>query len=128
VRAFAWAPHSWIFPRSAATIHHGGIGSTAQALRAGRPQLVVPHAHDQFNNAVRIVRLGLGAMVPRHRLTVARLIRALGPLLDDAAVGARARGLGARVGAEDGAVTAVTVMERLAAAPRRDAPGRTESG
>jgi UDP:flavonoid glycosyltransferase YjiC (YdhE family) len=128
VRAFPWAPHSWIFPRGAATIHHGGIGSTAQALRAGRPQLVVPHAHDQFNNAVRVVRLGVGAMVPRHCLTQSRLTRTLGRLLADAAVNARARDLGTRVAAEDGAVAAAAVLERIAAAPRRDAQSSAAKG
>ena len=53
-----YAPHSLLFPRAAAAIHHGGIGTTGQALRSGRPQLVVPFMGDQFDNAARVARLG----------------------------------------------------------------------
>ncbi len=114
VRAFAWAPHSWILPRGAASIHHGGIGSTAQALRAGRPQLVVALAHDQFNHGIRISRLGVGGMLPRHQLTADRLTRSLARILDDPGCARRARELGVRVAAEDGAVAAAIRLERLA--------------
>jgi UDP:flavonoid glycosyltransferase YjiC (YdhE family) len=48
-------------------VHHGGIGSTAQAIAAGIPQLVVPMAHDQFDNAERVARLGLGRFLLRKR-------------------------------------------------------------
>ena len=58
-----YVPHGAVFPRAAATVHHGGIGTTAQALRAGRPMLVVPHAHDQFDNAFRVQKLGVARTV-----------------------------------------------------------------
>ena len=51
------------FPRAAAIVHQGGAGTLAQALRAGRPMLVVPHAHDQPDNAFRVVRLGVARIV-----------------------------------------------------------------
>src|SRR5262249_35745081 len=54
-----YAPHAPLFRRARAIVHHGGIGTTAQALRAGRPMLVVPHAHDQQDNARRVARLGV---------------------------------------------------------------------
>jgi len=55
----AYAPFSALLPRLAALVHHGGIGTSAQALVAGIPQLVVPFAHDQFDNAARLRRLGV---------------------------------------------------------------------
>ena len=58
---FEYLPFSEVFPRAAALIHHGGIGTTAQALAAGIPQLVVPMNYDQPDNAARLVRLGVGA-------------------------------------------------------------------
>jgi UDP:flavonoid glycosyltransferase YjiC (YdhE family) len=54
-------PHDYLFNRSSAVIHHGGIGSTAQAMRQGRPALVEPHCNDQFFNAQRIHDLGVGS-------------------------------------------------------------------
>lgn len=53
-----------IFPHCRAIIHHGGIGTTAKAIAAGRPQLVIPRAHDQPDNAARVERLGLGLRLP----------------------------------------------------------------
>jgi len=61
VRAFNYIPFSAVLRRAAALVHHGGIGTTAQALAAGVPQLLVPFAHDQPDNAVRVRRLGVGA-------------------------------------------------------------------
>jgi rhamnosyltransferase subunit B len=60
VRHFDYVPFSAVLPRAAALVHHGGIGTTAQAIAVGLPQLIVPSAHDQPDNAVRIRRLGLG--------------------------------------------------------------------
>ncbi|MFG0320161.1 MAG: glycosyltransferase, partial [Planctomycetota bacterium JB042] len=110
-----YAPFSLLLPRGAATVHHGGIGSTSQALRAGRPSVVVPHAHDQFNNAVHAVRLGVAAMVRRGRLDVDRLVRALRAVLDDPAVAARAATLGERLRSEpSGAEVAADLLEARA--------------
>jgi UDP:flavonoid glycosyltransferase YjiC (YdhE family) len=70
--AAAYAPHSLLFPRAAAVVHHGGIGTTAQALRAARPQLVVPYFADQPDNAQRLVRLGVARTLPNRRYTARR--------------------------------------------------------
>ena len=121
VLALPWAPHSRLFPRALVNVHHGGIGSTAQALRAGRPALVVPHAYDQFNNAVRVVALGAGRMLARHRVTAARLADALDRCLSDPGMTARAADLGRRVRAEDGAGVAADHLERHAESGRRAA-------
>lgn len=55
----SYAPFSALLPRLAAFVHHGGIGTSAQALAAGIPQAVAPFAHDQFDNATRLRRLGV---------------------------------------------------------------------
>lgn len=63
VHHVAWAPFSQLLPRLSGLIHHGGIGTGAQALAAGLPQLIVPFAHDQFDNAARLGRLGVARTV-----------------------------------------------------------------
>jgi UDP:flavonoid glycosyltransferase YjiC (YdhE family) len=81
LRHVPFAPFAQLFPRCAAVVHHGGIGTAAQAIRAGVPQLVVPHAWDQFDNAVRLKELGAGDWIkPRHR-TAERIAKALRELL-----------------------------------------------
>ena len=68
-----WAPFSQLLPRLSALIHHGGIGTSAQALAAGIPQLVVPFAHDQFDNAVRLERLDVARSASRNSDSSERL-------------------------------------------------------
>src|SRR5882762_3129502 len=65
VAAFEYAPYSEVLPRACAIVHQGGVGTTGQALRAGKPVLILPHAHDQFDNAARVVRLGCGRLIAR---------------------------------------------------------------
>lgn len=77
VRHFRYVPFSAVLPRCAALIHHGGIGSAAQAIAAGIPQLIVPFAHDQPDNAVRIRRLQLGDFVLPRDYTRVRAAQAL---------------------------------------------------
>jgi len=111
--AVATAPYHALFPRAAAVVHSVGVGTTAQALRAGRPQVAIPYAHDQFDNADRLRRLGVGATVHRGRVTPARLVKALRPLLADEAMRARAEDLGRRVAAEDGTAAACAAIEEV---------------
>lgn len=80
VRHFSYVPFSALLPRSAALIHHGGIGTSAQALAAGIPQLVVPFAHDQPDNAMHLRRLGVAQMLPARACTPRALIKALARL------------------------------------------------
>lgn len=84
-----YAPFGLLLPRVAALVHHGGAGSTAQALRAAVPQVVVPHAYDQFDNAMRVEHLGVGAVCPLRRLP--RLASVLQQVLAQPAVQARCR-------------------------------------
>lgn len=121
VIAVEWAPHALLFPRALVNVHHAGIGSVAQALRAGRPGVAIPHAFDQFNNAVRVEALGAGLTLARHHVTAERLVRVLDRALRDASIAGRARSLAARVG-DDGAVVAARAIERLAASRSASEP------
>ncbi|HYG76062.1 MAG TPA: nucleotide disphospho-sugar-binding domain-containing protein [Planctomycetota bacterium] len=93
VRHFSFAPFSEVLPRCAALVHHGGIGTMAQALAAGIPQLVMPMAHDQPDNAARLRRLGVGVSIARKHFTAERVAAKLRQLLEDPLVLERARQL-----------------------------------
>ncbi len=72
------APHSWLFPRMAAVVHHGGAGTTAEGLRAGVPSVIVPFILDQPFWGARIKALGLGPdPIPQKNLTADRLANAI---------------------------------------------------
>jgi len=107
-----YAPYGELFPRAAAIVHQGGIGTTAQALRAGRPQLVVPHAHDQPDNAARVVRLGVGRSLPPGRYAAGRIAATLRSLLDDKACALKAAAMGTAIRGEKGALRAAEAIER----------------
>lgn len=84
--AFGYLPFSRIFPRCAALVYHGGIGTLAQAIKAGIPHLVVPNAHDQPDNALRIERLGLGRSLYPERYKAARVARILKEIIGSSQV------------------------------------------
>jgi rhamnosyltransferase subunit B len=121
--AVARAPHAALFPRAAAVVHHGGIGTLGQALRAGRPMLVVPWSHDQPDNARRAGRLGVAAILSPRRYRADRAARALERLLGEPEVGARAAEVGGVVRAEEGVRTACEAIEEAALAHRAPAQG-----
>jgi UDP:flavonoid glycosyltransferase YjiC (YdhE family) len=110
-----YAPHEQLFPRAAAIVHHGGVGTTSQALRSGRPMLVVPFAHDQPDNAYRVSRLGVARVVPPSRYRARRVASELGLLLDSRTTIGRAAEIGRTVGAEraiDPACDAILAVSR----------------
>jgi rhamnosyltransferase subunit B len=107
------APHQPLFPRAAAVVHPGGAGTLAQALRAGRPMLVVPHAHDQPDNAARVTRLGVARTIRQHSYRGARVARELERMLGDTRLHARAGEVGAIVRSEGGAVAAAAAVDAL---------------
>lgn len=113
-----YIPFSRVLPHAAALVHHGGIGTTAQALAAGIPQLVVPMAHDQFDNAARLVRLGVARSVPLKRFRAAPAADALRDLITSQPTAARCRELANRVLPPGEALTlAAVAIERLMAQP-----------
>lgn len=81
VQHFRYVPFSRVFPRAAAVIHHGGIGTTSQALAAGVPQLIMPMGFDQPDNAARVFRLGAGNMLYPKKFMGGNVAAALQPLL-----------------------------------------------
>jgi UDP:flavonoid glycosyltransferase YjiC (YdhE family) len=113
VMAVDYAPFSELFPRAAAIVHHGGIGTTGLAMRSGRPMLVMPRAWDQPDNAERVVRLGIARTIARHRYTPARIAAELRPLLDHPSYARRAAAIGEEVRKEDGVKTACDALEML---------------
>ena len=98
-----WQPYlplHQLLPHAAALVHHGGIGTTAEALRAAVPQLVLPWAFDQFDNAQRVVALGVGHTLQARRLRAAPLQAALRQLLGSPAIAAACRASAERVSAD----------------------------
>lgn len=105
-----YAPHSLLFARAAALIHHGGIGTLAQAFSAGRPQLIVPHFADQLDNAARAVRIGVARTLAPARYTAASATRELAELLGNDAYRVRAALARDQVTTEDGADRAAAII------------------
>jgi UDP:flavonoid glycosyltransferase YjiC (YdhE family) len=81
IRAFSYLPYSQVFSKAAAIVHQGGIGTLSQSLRSGAPQLIVPVAFDQPDNARRTVALGLARSIPFKKITANRLTSELRTLL-----------------------------------------------
>lgn len=111
--AFDYVPHSRILPHAKAIVLAGGIGTTSQSLRAGKPLLIVPFAHDQFDNAARVERLGIGLVISRERYTAQRAATALERLLGTPGFARKASEIGRRVQSEDGIAVACDAIERM---------------
>jgi UDP:flavonoid glycosyltransferase YjiC (YdhE family) len=105
-------PHSWLFPRLDAAVHHGGAGTTGAVIRAGIPGLVLPVSNDQFFWGRRVAALGLGPEpVPFRRLTVPRLSAALEKMISSRHMQLRAREMGKKVQLENGVQQAVEFIQ-----------------
>lgn len=106
-------PHDWLFPRVAAVVHHGGAGTTAAGLRAGKPSLITPFGGDQFFWQKIIVGLGVGLKTPAFkRLTAETLGQAIKMTLSDPHIQDQASVLGAKIQAEDGIAQAVNIIHQ----------------
>jgi sterol 3beta-glucosyltransferase len=107
-------PLDWLFPRVTAAVHHGGAGTTAAALRAGIPSVIVPFGLDQSFWGRQVKRLGVGTEpIAPKRLTAERLAKAIRCVVEDAQLRDRAATLGEKIRAEDGVGNAVTIIERV---------------
>ena len=105
-------PHTWLFPRMSAVIHHGGAGTTAAGLQAGVPSVVIPFFGDQPFWGQRIEDLGVGpAPIPRKDLSVERLAQAIQTVTTNQVMQREAAELGAAIRAEDGLRDAVQIIE-----------------
>jgi rhamnosyltransferase subunit B len=103
VRAFPYLPYSTVFPRAAAVVHQAGIGTLAQAMRAGRPQLIVPIAFDQPDNAHRTAALGIARVLPFRKVTARRGASELAALLEAPSYAREARAVAEALANVDGA-------------------------
>jgi sterol 3beta-glucosyltransferase len=108
------APHRWLFPRVRAVVHHGGAGTTAAGLLAGRPTLVCPFQTDQHFWGAAVHRAGVGPEpLPAKKLTPERLAGAIRSVIDDSAVRSRAGELSERIAREDGSGRASEEIEAV---------------
>lgn len=105
-----WASHAALFPRCRAVVNQGGIGTCAQALRAGVPQLVVPHAHDQPDNAYRLLRSGAALSLMPWKAHGRPLRNALFKLIDDAALRSSTRRMHSQINVQCGTITAAQTL------------------
>jgi UDP:flavonoid glycosyltransferase YjiC (YdhE family) len=108
------APHQLLFPRASAVVHQCGAGTTAQALRSGKPTLLVPHGHDQFDNARRVRKLGVARTLLPSQYRAERVARELDALLNDTRYQERTAAVSIVVREERGAEAAVAAIERTA--------------
>lgn len=111
VLRLGFVPHGAVLPRCAAVVHHGGIGTVAQTLRAGKPAVVAPFTHDQPDNARRLRLLGLGVPVGRRELRKGGLWRAVERVVSDGGFGSRAAAFAERLCEEDGGAAATVAIE-----------------
>jgi rhamnosyltransferase subunit B len=117
IQHFAYVPFSKILPRAAALVHHGGIGTTAQAIAAGIPQVIRPMAHDQPDNAARVERLGIGAPLSPKRFNAASLAEKLNTLMTSAQVSERCKSLAQKIKPDQSLDDACTIISDFAGRP-----------
>jgi len=108
-----YAPYSALFSRAALVVHQGGVGTTAQCLRAGKPMLIMPYSHDQPDNARRMRRLKVGRTIQRSNYTPLRVAKRLKSMLSDPILAKRASSVAAQLRHEDGVGTACDALEGL---------------
>jgi len=118
-----YVPYSSVFSRCKVIIHHAGIGTTAQALRSGRPQLIAPYFADQPDNAARVQRLGVARVVSPKAWTTPRVVQALRQIAGDSTMSARAISVSRELDQE----TATDTVSRIAAETLADATARDPS-
>jgi rhamnosyltransferase subunit B len=105
-----YASYSELFPRAAAIVHHGGIGTTAQVMRAGKPMLIVPFAFDQPDNGRHAVRLRIGRVIGRSHYSIDTAVRELGQLLGNG-YAERSQTIGRLIRMENGAKALCDALE-----------------
>lgn len=113
MRADAWAPLNLLLPRASAFVHHGGIGSLSQGFAAGVPQIVMPLAHDQFDNAARLEILGCGRSLGVSRFHGPELARLLDELFSSKCMPAALRAVTEHFRAWSGLSKAADAVESL---------------
>ena len=110
-----YAPFSQIYPRCAVVIHHGGVGTVAQALRAGVPSLIVPWGADQFFDGAQVQAIEAGQMLPQRHFTVSNVAHELTALLTQAHYQERVKAIAKQIATEDGVTTFCAIAEQVLA-------------
>lgn len=113
ILAVNYAPFEALLPRASAMVHHGGVGSTSQGLRAGIPTLIVPFAFDQPDNAAHAERMGTSRTLPRPKYKAARVARELRQLLEEPKYAQTANNMGKQLRAENGPAAACDLIEAV---------------
>jgi UDP:flavonoid glycosyltransferase YjiC (YdhE family) len=114
IHILKYAPHSWLFPKMAAVIHHGGAGTTASGFRAGVPTIIVPHQGDQGYWGRTVKNLGIGTSpIPRKKLTADKLAAAIQQATGDPAMRERAAELAKKIAVEDGVGMAAEAVQKF---------------
>jgi rhamnosyltransferase subunit B len=108
-----YAPYSALFPRVSLVVHQGGVGTTAQCLRAGRPMLIMPYSHDQPDNARRMRRMGVARVIQRAGYKPRRVARIVKSMLAEPEFEEQARSVADQVAREDGVKSACDALEAL---------------
>jgi rhamnosyltransferase subunit B len=108
-----YAPYSALFSQAALVVHQGGVGTTAQCLRAGKPMLIMPYSHDQPDNARRMQRLKVARVIQKNDYTPLHVSRKLKSMLGDTGLAEQAMLVAQQIGREDGVRTACNALEEL---------------
>ena len=108
-----YAPYSALFSRASMVVHQGGVGTTAQCLRAGKPMLIMPYSHDQPDNARRMRRLKVARVIQRGNYTPLRVARKLKAMLEEPRFAQRAEQVARMLEREDGVKAACDALEGL---------------
>jgi len=108
-----YAPYSKLFSRASLVVHQGGVGTTAQCLRAGKPMLIQPYSHDQPDNGRRMMRLRVAQVIQRVNYTPLRVGRKLKAMLAEPLFARRAEQVAQRLEQEDGVCSACDALVEL---------------
>ena len=111
IQHFAYLPFSKVLPRALALVHHGGIGTTAQAIAAGIPQVIRPMAHDQPDTAARVEKLGIGASLSPKKFNAASLAEKLHSLITSQAVLERCKSYADKIDPDGALGETCTIIE-----------------
>ena len=111
IAGFNYASYSRVFPRAACVVHQGGVGTTGQALRAGVPQLIVPYANDQPDNAARCRRNGLGEVIARDSYNAKAASETIKKIIADPNYKQRSFQASRIIAAESGTMTACDAID-----------------
>jgi rhamnosyltransferase subunit B len=113
-----YVPHELVFPRSALIVHQGGIGTSAQALKSGRPQIIVPFTGDQPDNARRLSLLGVGRQIPLRNFLHAQrakdhMVKNISAIMESQAYAAAAQNAAMAILGENGAIKVADLVEAV---------------